>query len=317
MMDGNDYSNNACEVFTVGSQDTNSRIDIYLAQHVKGMSRNRVQGLIEEGRVTVNESLCEDKNYRLKQGDRVSINVPPPEQVSLEAENIELDIIYEDQDLLVINKPGGMVVHPAPGHSRGTMVNALLGHCRDLSGIGGVIRPGIVHRLDKDTTGLLIAVKNDLAYSEISRQLKERKLLREYIALVCGQVSPVSGQIEAPIGRHPRNRKKMAVVEGGREAVTRYRVIKLYNRHSLLKLNLETGRTHQIRVHLSYIGYPVVGDPLYAKGAKGGLPSELVPAQLLHARKIKFKHPRSGELFQFSVPLPEPFKKALIWLKNN
>ncbi len=313
----NGFRDNTREDFTVGLQDTNSRIDTYLTQHAEGLSRNRVQGLIEEGRVLVNESLCEDKNYRLKPGDRVSINIPPPQQVPVEAEDIELDIIYEDQDLLVINKPAGMVVHPAPGHSRGTMVNALLGHCRDLSGIGGVIRPGIVHRLDKDTTGLLIAAKNDLAHSGISRQLKERKLFREYIALVSGKVSPGVGRIEAPIGRHPRNRKKMAVVQGGREAYTRYRVMKVYNRHSLLKLNLETGRTHQIRVHLSYIGYPVVGDPLYAKGVKGALPSELVPAQALHARKLTFTHPRSGELLEFSAPLPELFKKALIWLKNN
>jgi len=210
-----------------------------------------------------------------------------------------------------------MVVHPAPGHSRGTLVNALLNHCDDLSGIGGIRRPGIVHRLDKDTSGLLIVAKNDLAHRRLSAQLKARVINREYIALVNGLVRPAHGRIEAPVGRHPVHRKKMAVVESGREAVTRYRTIKTYHRYSLLQLQLETGRTHQIRVHLSYLGYPVVGDLLYAGNLSGGLPAELVFPQALHARRISFTHPVSGIKMSFSTPLPPEFAGLLLWLKEQ
>ncbi len=317
MKGGNDPCVSVQEELTVGAEDSGCRLDAFLTKQVEGLSRNRVQKLIEDGRVLINQALCEDKNYRLQTGDRVSLTIPPPGETSVEPEKIRLDIIYEDEDLLVINKPRGMVVHPAPGHVKGTLVNALLGHCRDLSGIGGVMRPGIVHRLDKDTSGLLIVAKNDISHRSLSGQLKERQLRREYIALVNGRVKPPAGRIEAPIGRHPRHRKKMAVVKGGREAVTRYRVLRHFRRYSLLRLNLETGRTHQIRVHLASIGFPVVGDPTYTKGGTGGLPPDLAEPQALHARRIAFTHPRSGEVMELSAPLPEEFKKTLLWLKDH
>lgn len=305
------------EELTVEVGDAGCRLDTFLSQKIAGLSRNRVQKLVEDGRVLINQVSCEDKNYRLQIGDLVSVTIPPPEEALVEPEEIRLHIIYEDKDLLVINKPRGMVVHPAPGHAKGTLVNALLSYCRDLSGIGGVMRPGIVHRLDKDTSGLLIVAKNDFAHRALSGQLKERELRREYIALVNGKVKPEVGRIEAPIGRHPRHRKKMAVVTGGREAVTCYRVLKYFDRYSLLQLNLETGRTHQIRVHLAYLGYPVVGDPTYAKGSTGDLPPELTAPQALHARRITFTHPRTRKTMQFSTPLPEEFKKTLHWLKKR
>ncbi len=317
MTGDNEFNASLSKELTVEAGDESLRIDAYLTQNLEGFSRNRIQALIEDGRVKVNEALCEDKNYRLKVGERVSITVPPPKEASIKAEDIKLDIIYEDNDLLVINKPRGMVVHPAPGHSGGTMVNALLAYCSDLSGIGGVMRPGIVHRLDKDTSGLLIAAKNDFAHCFLSGQLKTRKISREYLALVHGVVSPGIGRIEAPVARHPGDRKKMAVVKGGREAVTRYRVIKYYNRYSLLKLNLETGRTHQIRVHLSHLGYPVVGDLIYAKAGKGDLPAYLDLSHALHAFRLSFNHPRSGEQLNFSAPLPEEFRAVLVWLKDR
>lgn len=317
MTGDNEFNASLSEELTVEAEDKSLRIDAYLTQTLAGFSRNRIQALIEEGRVKVNEALCEDKNYRLKEGDRVRIKVPPPKESLISAEDIQLDIIYEDSDLLVINKPRGMVVHPGPGHSGGTMVNALLAYCSDLSGIGGVMRPGIVHRLDKDTSGLLIVAKNDPAHRALSGQLKARKISREYIALVHGRVNPEIGRLEAPIARHPKDRKKMAVVKGGREAVTRYRVLKYYNRYSLLKLNLETGRTHQIRVHLSYLGYPVVGDMVYAKAGKGDLPACLDLPQALHAFRLSFNHPCTKERLKFSAPLPEEFRAALVWLKGE
>lgn len=302
---------------SVGAEGAGWRLDLYLAENAFELSRSRVQRLIEENMVLVNGEPCGDKNYRLQSGDHISVTIPEPVKAKVEPEEIRLDIVFEDGDLLVINKPRGMVVHPAPGHARGTLVNALLSHCHDLSGIGGVMRPGIVHRLDKDTSGLLIVAKNDFTHRSLSAQLKARKLHREYIALVFGQIKPEIGRIEAPIGRHPRHRKKMAVISGGRAAVTRYRVIKYFERYSLLKLKLETGRTHQIRVHLAHLGYPVVGDPTYTRGGTGDLPSELVRPQALHARRISFTHPRSGKSLEFSAPLPEAFKKTLFWLKSG
>jgi 23S rRNA pseudouridine1911/1915/1917 synthase len=301
----------------VVSGDEKRRLDLYLAEKIAGLSRSRIQRLLESGAVSINETDCHDKNYRLQGGDRVKVTIPPPEEACIEPEAIRLDIVYEDADLLVINKPRGMVVHPAPGHARGTLVNALLSHCSDLSGIGGVIRPGIVHRLDKDTSGLMLAAKNDPAHKSLSAQLKSRKLHREYIALVAGRIKPEKGRIEAPVGRHPRHRKKMAVVSGGREAVTRYRVVKYFRNFSLLRINLETGRTHQIRVHLSHLGYPVVGDSIYAKGGWGELPSRLAGPQALHAQRISFIHPRSGETLEFSASLPEAFRETLRWLKSR
>lgn len=301
----------------VTAEEAGYRLDLFLAKKLAGLSRSQAQKLLVSGVVFINEQPCSDKNYRLQKTDLVGLTMPEPHETMLEPEDIRLAVVYEDRDLLVVDKPRGMVVHPAPGHSRGTLVNALLNHCDDLSGIGGIRRPGIVHRLDKDTSGLLIVAKNDLAHRRLSAQLKARAISREYIALVNGLVRPAHGRIEAPIGRHPVHRKKMAVVEGGREAVTRYRMIKSYHRYSLLQLQLETGRTHQIRVHLSYLGYPVVGDPLYAGRTGGGLPAELVFSQALHARRISFTHPRNGIKMTFSTPLPPEFTGLLLWLKEQ
>lgn len=298
--------------FLAGTDDCGRRLDAYLAGNVTGVSRSRVQRLLVDGSVLVNGAPCKDKNYRIQTGDYIAVSVPEPAPLKLQAEPIPLDIVYEDDDLLVINKPRGMVVHPAPGHPGGTLVNALLHHCKDsLSGIGGVARPGIVHRLDRDTTGLLLVAKNDCSHAALSAQLKSRQLRREYIALVHGAVSPSSGRIEAPIGRHPRHRKRMAVVPGGREAVTRYRLIASLGKFSLLRVYLETGRTHQIRVHLSFIGHPVAGDPVYGPANRSSLPPELNRGQALHARRIIFIHPRKDCPMEFSAPLPADFRAAL------
>ena len=301
----------------VKAGDRGQRLDVYLSKNLPDLSRSRLQRLIEAGQVNVNGQVCFEKNYRLEEEDQISLFIPEPEEPVIEPEEIRLDVIYEDKDLLIINKPRGMVVHPAPGHYSGTMVNALLHYCRDLSGIGGVIRPGIVHRLDKETSGLLIVAKNDFTHRALSEQLKERFLRRHYIALVQGRVKPDKGRIVAPLGRHLRDRKKMAVVSGGREAVTRYRVLKSFGPYTLLYVRLETGRTHQIRVHLSYMGYPVVGDATYAGKTTQQLPAELAFPHALHAYKIVFSHPRSGEKMQFTAPLPEKFKQSLIWLKKT
>ncbi len=310
-------SDSTCKKITADPEDEGRRLDHFLTGRFTVLSRNRIQKLIEDGQVSVNRLTCTNKNYRLKAGDPVEINIPPPEEASVKPEKIALDIVYEDEDLLVINKPRGMVVHPAPGHREKTLVNALLYHCKDLSGIGGVMRPGIVHRLDKDTSGLLIVAKNDHAHQSLSDQLKKRLLCREYLALVNGRVKPLIGRIEAPVARNPRHRKKMAVMTGGRIAVTRYRVLKYYGRYSLLQLNLETGRTHQIRVHLAYLGYPVIGDLTYAKSSSwSDLPGGLVKSHALHARRIKFIHPRTAKSMNFSAPLPPDFKEGLLWLKS-
>lgn len=299
-----------------GPADGGRRLDAYLAGMVSGVSRTRVQRLLSEGAIRVNGAPCKDKNYRLQPGDRVAVNVPETAPLKLQPEPIPLDIIHEDDDLLVINKPRGMVVHPAPGHPGGTLVNALLYHCRgSLSGIGGVARPGIVHRLDKDTTGLLLVAKNDFSHASLSGQLKSRLLRREYLALVHGSVSPSTGRIEAPVGRHPRHRKRMAVVPGGREAVTRYRALASFGKYTLLQVNLETGRTHQVRVHLSYIGHPVAGDPVYGP-KRPGPPPGLMSGQALHARRISFIHPRKRCPMEFSAPLPADFRTVLRTLRK-
>lgn len=295
--------------------EAGQRLDAYLANQVAGLSRTRVQKLIEEGAVQVNTAPCTDKNYRLLASDRVLIAIAEPKPYLIKAEPIALDLVYEDGDLLVINKPRGMVVHPAPGHLEGTLVNALLHHCSDLSGIGGVVRPGIVHRLDKDTTGLLIVAKNDFSHQALAGQLKERCLRREYLALVHGTVTPSSGRINAPIGRHPTHRKKMAVVPGGREAISRYRVLAALNRFTLLQVSLESGRTHQVRVHMAYLGYPVAGDPLY--GHSTALTPPSLQGQALHARRIAFTHPRAAHPMEFSAPLPRDFREALRYLREQ
>ncbi len=302
------------KLIAVTADDAGQRLDLFLAKRVSALTRSRVQKIIEEGCVQVNQEVCSDKNYRVGSGDQIAYLMPELAEPLSSPEEIPLDIVYEDLDLLVINKPRAMVVHPAPGHSGGTLVNALLHHCRDLSGIGGVMRPGIVHRLDKDTSGLLIVAKNDKTHNSLSAQLKNRKLHREYLALVCGKVKPAAGRIEAPIGRHQRNRKKMAVLAGGREAITLFRLIKSFEHSSLLRLNLETGRTHQIRVHLASVGYPVVGDHVYGPGTCAGIPAEMIFAHALHAYRLSFVHPESKEPLTFSASPPPEFQSLLQYL---
>lgn len=302
--------------FEVEQNYQGKRLDQYLAAVADNVSRSQVQRLIEQGMVLVNDR-TQRSSYKVRAGDRIQMTVPPPEEITLEPEEIPLDILYEDQDLLVINKPAGLVVHPAAGHYRGTLVNALLNHCPDLPGIGGHLRPGIVHRLDKDTSGLILVSKSDLAHQGLSRQLKEHLVRRRYLALVHGQVREEEGLVDAPLGRDPVDRKKMAVLPGndprGRVARTHYRVRERFTGYTLLDVSLETGRTHQIRVHLSYAGYPVAGDPVYGPRRN---PLHL-PGQALHAYRITFTHPRSGEIMDFQAPLPEVFAAALERLRKE
>ena len=282
------------------------RLDKFLAESELGITRSSAALLIENGCCTVNGRTVA-KNYKLKPGDVVEIILSEPEETDVIPENIPLDIVYEDDDLLVVNKPKGMVVHPAPGHDSGTLVNALLYHCRDsLSGINGEIRPGIVHRIDKDTSGLLIVAKNDFAHNGLAEQIKVHSFTRRYEAVVLGGLNE-HGTVNAPIGRHKIDRKKMCVCEGGREAVTHYEVLENFGKYSHLRLTLETGRTHQIRVHMAYIGHPVAGDSVYSDGK----PKWLM-GQCLHAKEIGFVHPRSGGYLHFESELPDYFKKMLL-----
>jgi len=286
--------------FIVDDNNSGQRLDVFLSEQDCGLTRSRIQKLVSEALVKVNGDVSRS-SYRLRPGDTVSIEVPPPKEVKVEAEYIPLDIYYEDSDVIVVNKPRGLVVHPAEGNWHGTLVNALLCHCRDLSGINGEIRPGIVHRLDKDTSGLLVAAKNDKAHLELADQLKERRVVRRYLALVHGQIKTEWGKIDAPIGRHPVDRKKMAVVErNSREAVTHYQVLERRANYTLVDLRLETGRTHQIRVHMAYINHPVVGDTRYGPAR----PHFGLEGQFLHAYRLGFTHPRTGEYLEFNAPLP-------------
>lgn len=284
------------------------RIDRFLSEREADLTRSGIQKLIEDGCVTVN-GIVPAKNRRLKEGDRVTVSIPEPILPEAKPENIPLDIVYEDEDLLVVNKPRGMVVHPAVGNENGTLVNALLYHCGDsLSGINGVMRPGIVHRIDKDTSGLLIVAKNDFSHRFLAEQIKEHSFTRKYQAVVCGNIRDDEGTINAPVGRHPTDRKKMAVTtKNSREAITHYRVISRYHGYTHIELTLETGRTHQIRVHMASIGHPVAGDPVY--GGKNYLKS--LNGQCLHAYFISFVHPRTHETLTFSSPLPDYFSRFL------
>lgn len=286
--------------------DAGQRIDKFLSDNIENTTRSAVQNLIDKDKITVNNKIV-SKNYKLREGDIISVEIPDPENPDVTAENIPLDIVYEDDDLLIVNKPKGMVVHPAHGNYTGTLVNALLYHCKDsLSGINGVIRPGIVHRIDKNTSGLLIVAKNDISHVRLSEQIKIHSFTREYEAIACGYFKDKSGTVDAPIGRHHTDRKKMCVTyENSKNAVTHYEVIKQYGGYAHLRLRLETGRTHQIRVHLSYINHPVLGDDVYGKPYKG------IDGQCLHARKIGFIHPTTGEYMEFTSELPEYFQKIL------
>lgn len=290
------------------AEESGERIDALLAQNADGISRSAVQRLIDEGAVTVG-GVAVRKNYRCEAGDEIVLRLPTVEETELIAENIPLDVVFEDGDVIVVNKPRGMVVHPAPGHLHGTLVNALLYYCGDsLSGIGGEKRPGIVHRIDKDTSGLIIAAKNDHAHLALSAQLADRSLSRVYEAVVRGGMRDDCGTVDAPIGRHPTDRKRMAVTDkGSRNAVTHWEVIARYRGYTHVRCRLETGRTHQIRVHMAHIGHPLLGDGQY--GAK--CPDKGLEGQCLHARELKFIHPTSGLPIHLETPLPEYFSDIL------
>ncbi|WP_019120626.1 RluA family pseudouridine synthase [Brevibacillus massiliensis] len=297
--------------WTVDPADQGERIDKFIAMQDQDWSRSQVQTWIKEERVTVNGQPVKN-NYKLAAEDEVTLRVPPPKELDIKPEAIPLDIVYEDADLIVVNKPRGLVVHPAPGHYSGTMVNGLLYHCRDLSGINGVLRPGIVHRIDKDTSGLLVVAKNDKAHLGLAEQLKEHTVNRKYVAIVHGVIPHEMGTIDAPIGRDPKNRQQMAVVfENSKPAVTHFVVLERFKGYTLVECKLETGRTHQIRVHMKYIGYPLVGDPKY--GQKDRLEIE---GQALHAKTLGFVHPRTKEYLEFDAPLPDELSDLLAYLRQ-
>ena len=298
----------------VENEENGSRLDTFIRDHQPEITRSAAEKWIQEGCVTVNAKEV-GKSYRLSAGDRVELCIPEPVPLNVRPENIPLDILYEDGDLLVVQKPKGMVVYPAAGNYTGTLVNALLYHCGDtLSGINGVIRPGIVHRIDKDTSGLLIVAKNDRSHQKLAEQIKTHSFTREYEAVVHGRLKEGTGTVDAPIGRHPTDRKKMAVVsQNSRNAVTHYQVLEEFSRFTHLRLRLETGRTHQIRVHMAYIGHPVAGDPVYGpKKVEPGL-----QGQCLHARKIGFIHPSTGEYLEFDSGLPPYFTQFLEKLRKQ
>ena len=289
-----------------------TRIDKYLSYIFEGKSRNFIQNIIEKESVLVNNKKVK-ASYKLKLNDKIEINMPEPEELKIEPEDIDIHIVYEDEDVAIINKPQGMVVHPAPGNYTGTLVNGLMFHLKDLSGINGVIRPGIVHRIDKDTSGLLVIAKNDNSHNILAEQFKEHSIKREYYAIVEGVVKADSGTIDKPLGRHPAERIKMAIVSDGRRAVTHFEVIERYKKNTLVKCTLETGRTHQIRVHMSSIGHPLVGDPVYGYKKQ----RFKINGQALHAKTLGFIHPRTKEYIEFDSELPEYFQGILKILKND
>ena len=290
---------------TEGERGT--RLDSFLSAAVADLSRAAAAKLIDSGCVRVDGKIA-DKSRKLTGSERVELTLPEPEPLEAQPQAIPLDVVYEDADVIVVNKPSGMVVHPAPGHADGTLVNALLYHCGEsLSGIGGVLRPGIVHRIDRDTSGLIIAAKNDAAHQSLSAQLKDHTLARTYECIAVGNFKDDSGTVDAPIARDARDRKRMAVVPGGREAITHWEVIARYPGYTHLRCRLETGRTHQIRVHLAYLGHPILGDTVY--GAKKSVPG--LTGQCLHAVGLRFVHPRTGETVTLSCPLPEEFTDML------
>lgn len=300
------------ERILIDQDNAGDRLDVVLTSLYPEHSRSYFQKLLKEGRVLLNGKKAKPSS-EADADDEVTVDFPEPETLKIEAEDIPLDIVYEDSDVILVNKPKNMVVHPAAGHLNGTMVNALLWHCHDLSGINGVLRPGIVHRIDKDTTGIVIACKNDAAHQSIAAQLKVHSIHRAYYALVHGNFNEDEGTVDAPIGRHRIDRKKMTVTPDGKEAVTHYRVLERFGNYSFIECRLETGRTHQIRVHMAHIGHPLVGDELYGSG-KSVWHTE---GQCLHAWLLGFVHPASGEYMEFTVPLPDYFEKILNDLRQK
>ncbi|MCJ7458416.1 MAG: RluA family pseudouridine synthase [candidate division Zixibacteria bacterium] len=310
-------------------EDKGKRLDLFLAGKNLNLSRSRIQKLIDEGKITVQDKKVKS-HYKIKGDEKIVIEIPPPEKLSLEPQDIPLDIVYEDKDLLAVNKPAGMVVHPAAGNYKDTLVNALLFHCKDLSGINGVLRPGIVHRLDKNTSGLLVVAKNDFAHTNLADQLKNRTLTREYAAFCWGNLPKEKGVVETLIGRSGGDRKMMTVVkQKGREAITEYEVLERFPLGDYLRIKLKTGRTHQIRVHFLYLNHPVMGDPEYGgrkkhlgmiKGDLKGLANQvlkLIDRQALHAKKIGFVHPRTKKYMEFESELPGDMKGLLEFLRKR
>lgn len=294
-------------------ENTNKRIDAYLSEKLEDTSRVAIQRLVANGKVLVNGKMVKP-SYKVQEGDKIEVEEEIPVATSLKAQNIPLEIIYEDKDIIVVNKPKGMVVHPANGNPDGTLVNAIMAICKDsLSGIGGEIRPGIVHRLDKDTSGIIMIAKNDKAHINLSEQIKDHKVKKTYIALVRGMVKENEATINMPIGRSERDRKKMAVTKKGKEAITHFKVLERYDKYTLLQVNIETGRTHQIRVHLSQIGYPIVGDEVYSNGKN----EWNVKGQCLHAKSLEFKHPITGKAMLLEANLPEYFETILKELEDR
>lgn len=300
--------------FQVEESDQGQRVDRLLAGLLSECSRSFLQKLVERGAITVNGSGLTEKKYKVKAGDRLGVTLPEPELLKLEPEDLPLDIVYEDEDVAVVNKPRGMVVHPAPGNETGTMVNALLYHCKSLSSINGIIRPGIVHRIDKDTSGLLMVAKNDAAHRALAEQLAVHSITRIYQAVVFHNLKEDRGTVDAPIGRDPKNRLRMAVTQrNSKPAVTHWRVEERFGSFTRITARLETGRTHQIRVHMAHIGHPLLGDPLYGPKKQ---PVEL-QGQALHAQTLGFVHPVTGQYLEFTVPAPEEFQKAVERLRSK
>jgi len=303
--------------FTRNYSGPGERLDRWLSNQLPDLSRSRIQALIKAGRITLHGEPCKPR-HTLHEGDHIEITIPAPEPVNIQPENIPLDILYEDNDILVLNKPPGLVVHPAPGHASGTLVNALLHHCENaetgetsLAGIGGELRPGIVHRLDKDTSGVLIVAKNEQALAGLAEQFKHHTVKKEYLALVWGKPVPAEGTIETDIGRSAHNRKKMsAKPRSGRHAVTHYSTIESFSETTLLRVRIETGRTHQIRVHLAHIGHPVVGDKQYGRARKMRQPIP-IKRQMLHAERLTIEHPRTGKQLKFEAPIPEDMREVV------
>ncbi|CAK7033954.1 RluA family pseudouridine synthase [uncultured Phascolarctobacterium sp.] len=307
-----DRNTEEIEKVVVAEADAGQRADIYLAVQL-GVSRSNMQKLLDEGRVIRGTKVLK-ANYKVRTGEELTIAIPEPEPLEVQPEDIPLDIIFEDEDVVVVNKPRGMVVHPAPGNYTGTLVNALLYYCKNLSGINSVIRPGIVHRLDKDTSGIMIVAKNDAAHISLSEQIQSKSAHRSYLAIVRGNLKTDSGTVATQIARDKNDRKKMTVVkEGGRDAVTDYEVLERFGRFSVVRCQLRTGRTHQIRVHMEYLGYPLVGDPKYS-------PLKVpfaINGQALHSQELEFTHPRTGERLRFEAPLPEDMQKIITRLRNG